>query len=56
MNPCTDPLIVYNPVIEAHLIFVGEGRVCEGCQRVSCFFIRHADGALRCFSCDGGRG
>ena len=47
-----EPIIVWNPVLRAHLIYVVEGRACAGCQAVHMFF-ESRDGVTRCVACPG---
>ena len=49
------PLIVWNPILRAHLIYVAEGMACEGCHAVHMFF-EARNGVTRCWACPGRKG
>lgn len=47
-----EPIIVWNPVLRAHLIYVAEGMACPDCACVRMFF-ESRDGFTRCVACPG---
>ena len=47
-----DPIVVWSPVLRAHLIYVAEGMACAGCQAVHMFF-ESRNGVTRCVACPG---